>query len=939
MSDKITKRISVPAFAIGISMLALWANPAVAGDTVLYGSPPSWVEPAKLTKSDVKDGPADLLYDWQHRLENGVVSTYEDTAIRLDDPDSLMEAGTVTVNWLPDKGDLTIHRIEILRGDETIDLLAAGEQFDVLRREEGLENRLLDGRLTATLAVPGLKIGDVLRVTHSTTIADQALGSEMQALQYLPSDPWRVGFSRAIVSWPEGEDVFWRAEERAGVEAPELVNGYRRIEVTLPLAKAKEMPKDAPSRFLRTPMLRVGTYADWQELSRTMHPHYDAAATLSQGSDVKTEAAKIMRATSDPLERAARAIRLVQDDVSYLLNGLDGGNYLPQDADETWEKRYGDCKAKSVLLLSLLREMGIAAVPVLVTTKGGDALPELLPVPGNFDHMIVRAQIGGVDYWLDGTSAATRITNLGEVPAFYHALPLTAAGSDLVPMTQREQPYPDMVMELEADYSAGVDLAGLMTLGMKIYGPRGASLRQVAAADDDEALRNIAKSITSGGDGMSVVSSVSIDYDEDAGAASIVIKGVSDSEFSWEDGRYVLENDSGSDLQFSADRARRDWREIPVSTQGPGRNLVKGVVVLPKDVDGFTLTGKTEVAGGFGNVKLTGYSKLVGNRLMSRAEVINLLGEIAPAELPEVKRAARRLAATPARLVAPVDIPLRWDLAPKDLRKRTKPVLDAFAKAIDFADADDQQPLKQRAYFLSRIYEREAALADFNKLLDEVPSSGLYLWRASVLESLGRNEAAIADISASYDLEPENDTAFQLAQMMAYSGRTDEAMDLLEELVVGDEERAGYADSYATVAGLSGDTSAAIELLEDEVAAKPQDASLLNSDCWFRGLFGVALEDALERCTRAVENSGGSTAAALDSRAMVRYRLGDAAAAIADLDAALALSPGLSASRYLRGIILLEQGDAKGKREIETALRISPELADRYARHGVKPKM
>src|SRR5690606_38939405 len=117
---------------------------------------------------------------------------------------------------------------------------------------------------------------------------------------------------------------------------------------------------------------------------------------------------------------------------------------------------------------------------------------------------------------------------------------------------------------------------------------------------------------------------------------------------------------------------------------------------------------------------------------------------------------------------------------------------------------------------------------------------------------------------------------------------------------------------------------------------KPENSQVLNADCWFRGLFNVALESALGQCTRAVERADNAVAA-LDSRAMVRYRLGDYDAAIADLDAALALAPGLAPSRYLRGIVRLRNGDPAGREDIETALRMAPELAEVYGRHGVKP--
>ena len=113
----------------------------------------------------------------------------------------------------------------------------------------------------------------------------------------------------------------------------------------------------------------------------------------------------------------------MQDEISYLYEGMNGGNYLPQTPEATWEKRSGDCKAKSLLLHAMLHELGIASDVVLVRTQGGDIVSELLPAPGAFDHMIVHARIDGQDYWLDGTSAGTRLPNLADVPPFRWALP------------------------------------------------------------------------------------------------------------------------------------------------------------------------------------------------------------------------------------------------------------------------------------------------------------------------------------------------------------------------------------------------------------------------------------------------------------------------------------------------------------------------------------
>jgi tetratricopeptide (TPR) repeat protein len=312
------------------------------------------------------------------------------------------------------------------------------------------------------------------------------------------------------------------------------------------------------------------------------------------------------------------------------------------------------------------------------------------------------------------------------------------------------------------------------------------------------------------------------------------------------------------------------------------------------------------------------------------------LGEIAPADVAAAKQQAHRLAANVTKLVAPTDVTWRWDLDEKQRRAKAAPILVAFDKAIKFAKEDDYGPLTEKAQFLQSIYDYQAALAAYNELVEKSPSAANRLQRSAVLLALGRRADALTDLHAAYDIDPADGTAFWLAKEMAYAGKPDEALKLLDSLPVTDEDRAGYADARATVSGVKGDTNGALSLLKMEVADKPENSAALNADCWFRGLFNVALDSAVTECTHAVERADNPMAA-LDSRALVEFRLGSYDAALADLEAVLKLAPYVSNSRYMRGIVRLKKGDAAGKDDIATALRMSPDIAEFYARHGVVP--
>ncbi|HEY5235467.1 MAG TPA: transglutaminase-like domain-containing protein, partial [Rhabdochlamydiaceae bacterium] len=111
---------------------------------------------------------------------------------------------------------------------------------------------------------------------------------------------------------------------------------------------------------------------------------------------------KWTKSTDDVHQRALLALRFVQDEIKYMGFSDDIGGWKPTDPREVLERRFGDCKDKSVLLHSLLKLMNIQSTPVLVDTKIGKRMPEILPKPF-LNHAILRIEIKGADYWVDPT--------------------------------------------------------------------------------------------------------------------------------------------------------------------------------------------------------------------------------------------------------------------------------------------------------------------------------------------------------------------------------------------------------------------------------------------------------------------------------------------------------------------------------------------------------
>jgi hypothetical protein len=172
--------------------------------------------------------------------------------------------------------------------------------------------------------------------------------------------------------------------------------------------------------------------------------------------------------------------------------GLNGGNYRPATADETWERKYGDCKSKTVLLLAILRGLDIQAEPVLVNQGAGDGINEWLASPLLFNHVVVRAQTGGRSYWLDGTrSGDSRLENIPP-PLFRWALPLKAAGAPIEEVRPEALKDPEYIANIDIDARPGFDAPAKVIYEELFHSDQGRILsRQLAAMSAQDAAQNL----------------------------------------------------------------------------------------------------------------------------------------------------------------------------------------------------------------------------------------------------------------------------------------------------------------------------------------------------------------------------------------------------------------------------------------------------------------
>lgn len=104
-----------------------------------------------------------------------------------------------------------------------------------------------------------------------------------------------------------------------------------------------------------------------------------------------------------PLEKTRRIYSWVQQHIKYVAfeQGLEG--FVPRQAEDVCNKRYGDCKDMSSLITALLKLAGVDAYYTWIGTRSIPYRYDEVFLPITDNHMISTANIDGKWYFLDGT--------------------------------------------------------------------------------------------------------------------------------------------------------------------------------------------------------------------------------------------------------------------------------------------------------------------------------------------------------------------------------------------------------------------------------------------------------------------------------------------------------------------------------------------------------
>ncbi len=406
--------------------LLLATAPLCAAD-VQPAPEPDWIVPAELPAAGpelvkaASGGRLFLLIDDQARWDGDTRHHYARRALKITQRSGLEASASIDWKFLPDFMEVALGRLHVIRDGKVIDL-THHLRPEILRRESRLEAGILDGSLTAHYTVPDLRVGDV--IDYSFIMAERPLipgatFSGQRPLEYFQP----VGMTRVVLNWPAHKALHLgplpeRVEHRQ-TDLPGIIRHEWTRQNHLPFRREEGTPLEG----LREATLRFSVDADWGPTVTALLPLYAKGQVLPP--DWAEKVRRIREGNSDDLSRASAALRMVQDEIRYVGIEIGIGGIVPRKPVQVAAQGFGDCKDKSLLLRTMLEELGIEAEVALTDLDEGKALYLQQPGLSEMDHMIVRARIGGNVYWMDPTATdeAGRLDHAA-VPDYGYALPL-----------------------------------------------------------------------------------------------------------------------------------------------------------------------------------------------------------------------------------------------------------------------------------------------------------------------------------------------------------------------------------------------------------------------------------------------------------------------------------------------------------------------------------
>jgi len=423
-------------FVLLVTFLAVLPGTANAADVAnvaneskpLIGPPSSWVKPHFFDRQPAMSWPeASADQRWlllERQINAGTNESFFHFSRQFLTVSGVQNGSNLKIDFNPSYQILTLHWARLWRGTNHLERLDA-DKLRVVRQERELDDGILNGEQTAMLVLEDVRVGDILDYAYSLRGVNPVYNGKFSTSVPVQLEvPVERLFTR--VTWPAQRRFY--PLSHACLLQPALATKEDAVECVWDLRGVPgcHLEDSLPVWCDARPRVQLTEFKSWAEVNQWAMALFQNGSPLSPGLLQKISEWKRL---DDKSDQVLAVLRFVQDEVRYFGIEIGTSSSKPADPATVFARRFGDCKDKSLLFVTLLRGLGIEAYPVLVNTQARHTIANGLPAADVFDHCITVVRFDDQTWWLDPTAGYQR------GPLAAHYLPNYGCGLVISPRT------------------------------------------------------------------------------------------------------------------------------------------------------------------------------------------------------------------------------------------------------------------------------------------------------------------------------------------------------------------------------------------------------------------------------------------------------------------------------------------------------------------------
>jgi len=404
------KPIRLLLLLITVFELLMVCNSNAEDPSVHISPTPGWLLTYKpynqsIPLRDVENGYFYQLYEEQLQVEKQ--ADYTHIIKQIISEAGIQNGSEISISFDPSYQRIDFHQLTVWRDNKPQNRLNSSA-FKMIADEKELSRFIYQGTYSAYCILNDIRKGDRIEYAYTITGRNPIFNNKYFEDIYFQGSQ-SIAHQYISVQASPLRQLNFKTFNKVPKTIASVKNGLNCYEWEDFQDKPGDTYDNEPGWHNSYAYIQISEYSTWKQVVDWAIGINPVSGNLS--GDLANRVAALKAASAGDKEKYFRnAVKMVQDEVRYM--GIEMGEYSHKanNPEKVYEQRYGDCKDKSRLLASILTAGGIEANMVLINTGARAKTHEFMPSSYVFDHVVVMAQVGNKQVYVDPTISYQRGT-------------------------------------------------------------------------------------------------------------------------------------------------------------------------------------------------------------------------------------------------------------------------------------------------------------------------------------------------------------------------------------------------------------------------------------------------------------------------------------------------------------------------------------------------